>query len=171
MSSGCVCSGNNGNGFKNKCFEFLCEDDEVFGYFFRFEEDDSYDLDPDNLPISFNQQGPVRGIFHDKTNTPEEIRFLKTGIYQITFYGDGRGVVYFGIELAGTVLPESIYETRSASGIWYGQVIIRVDTPNTLLRLIFLYNNPSTLAEKSSTTGAPVAVNVSLKIIKLGELT
>ncbi|MCM1989234.1 hypothetical protein [Oceanirhabdus seepicola] len=170
MSSGCVCSGNNGNGFKDKCFEFLCEDDGVFGYFFRFEEDSTFPLGANNTPVPFNQEGIVRGIFHDKINTPEEIRLLKTGIYEVTFSMDSRGGDYFGVELGGTLLPESIYRSRSAAGVKCGQVVIRVDTPNTLLRFLFVFQSPSTLAAKNNTVGAPVAVNASLIIIKLGEL-
>ncbi|WBW96573.1 hypothetical protein [Oceanirhabdus sp. W0125-5] len=170
MSRGCICGGNSGDGFKDKCFEFLCEDDGVFGFFYRFEEDSTFPLPANNTPIPFNQQGPFRGIFHDKVNTPEEIKLLKTGIYEVTFYADSGGPDYFGIELAGTLLPESIYRSRSAAGIKYGQVIIRVDTPNTLLRFLFVFRAPSTLAAKNNAVGAPVAVNVSLKVIKLGEV-
>ncbi|MCM1989235.1 hypothetical protein [Oceanirhabdus seepicola] len=156
---------------KSKCATSLCDElKEGFGYFYRFEEDATFPLSVDNTPIPFNQDGPVRSLEHDKINTPEEIKFLGTGVFEVTLFVDSGGPDYFGIELNGTVIPETIYRTRSASGIVALQALIRVSIPNSILRVLFLFKAPSTLADKNNAAGAPVAVNTSLIIVRVGDL-
>ncbi|WBW96574.1 hypothetical protein [Oceanirhabdus sp. W0125-5] len=159
------------SGFKDKCATFLCDElKDGFGYFYRFEEVATFPLSVDNTPIPFNQDGPVRSLEHDKVNTPEEIKFLGTGVFEVTFFVNSGGPDYFGIELNGTVLPETIIRTRSTAGIEYMQALIRVSCPNSILRVLFLFKAPSTLARQNSAVGAPVATNTSLVIVRVGDL-
>ncbi|MCM1989236.1 hypothetical protein [Oceanirhabdus seepicola] len=175
MSNGCNwCKNSTSNGksnFKDKCFEFLCEadedDDNVYGYVYRFEETALFDIDEGD-PIPFTSTGITKGIFHDAVNMPDQIFILETGIYKVTFFVNSGTADYFGLELNGSVLPQTIYRTRSAQGIEIGQALITVGQTNYVLRLLNLFSNIQLLQIGGG--AAPVAVNASLIIRKIAEL-
>lgn len=154
--------------YRDYCLRFLCEEaDNAYGYLYFLREDVIVSIPTDD-PIPFNTNGILKGITHDPNNNPGLIVMPETGRYEINYVLDDPGQVKMALELNGTVVLGSTYSPSNGASVVYGQVIIEVLTPNSILELV---NKASVITFNALVPADdPNIVLVSIFIEKIDEL-
>ncbi|MDO6355047.1 hypothetical protein Q3V94_08125 [Caloramator sp. CAR-1] len=166
-----------GGDYFDWCFKVLCEEEKEgngngqvmpcdVGYIYRLEGSDFVDFDQGSA-IAF-QGAVLRGGIGFQASSPTDITISSPGLYKVTFYLNCQSRSIVGIQLVVNntpqpVLPQYTYKNNAASQFIYGQGLIEITVPNTVLRILVLKDVTLDKTQQNE----PQSVNASVLIKKV----
>lgn len=168
-----------GDNYFDWCFKWLCKEEEVengngngqvptcdAGYIYRLEGSDFVNFD-EGSAIEF-QGAVLRGGIGFQASSPTDITISSPGLYKVTFYLNCQSRSTVGLQLVVNntpqpVLPQYTYKNNAASQFIYGQALIEITAPNTILRIFVLKDVTLDKTQQNE----PQSVNASVLIKKV----